>query len=68
MLDNILEESVDQHFHELIQTRHVQRRREVVDDNMAAEVMEEIGDSLWEPPEVRRYKNLVLQSHYCLCT
>lgn len=54
MLDNILEESVDQHFHALIQTRHMQRRRDVVDDNLAAEVIEEMGDSLWEPPEVRK--------------
>lgn len=53
MLDNILEESVDQHFHSLIQTRHMQRRRDVVDDNLAAEVIEEIGDNLWEPPEVQ---------------
>ncbi|GAV76319.1 Tic22 domain-containing protein [Cephalotus follicularis] len=52
-LDNILEESVDQHFHALIQTRHMQRRHDVVDDNMPAEVTEEIGDSLWEPPEVQ---------------
>lgn len=54
MLDNILEESVDQHFHALIQTRHMQRRRDVVDDNLAAEVIEEIGDSIWEPPEVKK--------------
>ncbi|KEH26364.1 hypothetical protein MtrunA17_Chr6g0470111 [Medicago truncatula] len=53
MLDNILEEAVDQHFHTLIQTRHIQRRRDVVDDNLAAEVVEEIGDSLGEPPEVQ---------------
>lgn len=53
MLDNILEESVDQHFHALIQTRHMQRRRDVIDDNLAAEVVEEIGDSIWEPPEVK---------------
>ncbi|KAK6262393.1 hypothetical protein QUC31_008209 [Theobroma cacao] len=53
MLDNILEESVDQHFHALIQTRHMQRRRDVIDDNLAAEVIEEIGDSMWEPPEVQ---------------
>ncbi|KAL6132076.1 hypothetical protein ACLB2K_070447 [Fragaria x ananassa] len=53
MLDNILEESVDQHFHSLIQTRHMQRRRDVVDDNLAAEVIEEMGDNLWEPPEVQ---------------
>ncbi|CAN4085825.1 unnamed protein product [Withania somnifera] len=53
MLDNILEESVDQHFHSLIQTRHMQRQRDVFDDNLAAEVIEEIGDSMWEPPEVQ---------------
>ncbi|XP_061337326.1 uncharacterized protein LOC133284339 [Gastrolobium bilobum] len=53
MLDNILEEAVDQHFHTLIQTRHMQRRRDVVDDNLAAEVIEEMGDSLGEPPEVQ---------------
>lgn len=52
MLDNILEESVDQHFNSMIQTRHVQRRRDVIDDNISAEVMEEMGDNLWEPPEV----------------
>lgn len=52
MLDNILEEAVDQHFHTLIQTRHMHRRRDVVDDNLAAEVIEEMGDSLGEPPEV----------------
>ncbi|PON58216.1 Tic22-like [Parasponia andersonii] len=53
MLDNILEESVDQHFHALIQTRHMQRRQDVIDDNLAAEVIEEMGDTLWEPPEVQ---------------
>ncbi|TKY45275.1 Tic22 protein [Spatholobus suberectus] len=53
MLDNILEEAVDQHFYTLIQTRHMQRRRDVVDDNLAAEVIEEMGDSLGEPPEVQ---------------
>ncbi|KAJ4951884.1 hypothetical protein NE237_028716 [Protea cynaroides] len=53
MLDNILEESVDQHFHTLIQNRHMQRRRDVIDDNLGAEVVEEIGESLWEPPEVQ---------------
>lgn len=53
MLDNILEESVDQHFHALIQTRHMQRRHDVIDDNLTAEVVEEIGDSIWEPPEVQ---------------
>ncbi|KAI4347599.1 hypothetical protein L6164_008400 [Bauhinia variegata] len=53
MLDNILEESVDQHFHTLIQTRHMQRQRDVLDDNFAAGAIEEMGDSLWEPPEVQ---------------
>ncbi|GKU89241.1 hypothetical protein SLEP1_g3406 [Rubroshorea leprosula] len=53
ILDNILEESVDQHFHALIQTRHVHRRRDVIDDNFAADVMEELGDSVLEPPEVQ---------------
>lgn len=52
VLDNILEESVDQHFFSLIQTRHMQRRRDVIDDNLAAEAIEEMGDNLWEPPEV----------------
>lgn len=52
VLDNILEESVDQHFHTLIQTRHVQRRRDVVDDSLTSEIMEEMGDSMLEPPEV----------------
>lgn len=55
MLDNILEESVDQHFHSLIQTRHMQRRRDVIDDSLPAEVIEEMGDNLWEPPEVRNH-------------
>uniref|UniRef100_A0A2P2KRJ2 Uncharacterized protein MANES_06G153500 n=1 Tax=Rhizophora mucronata TaxID=61149 RepID=A0A2P2KRJ2_RHIMU len=53
MLDNILEDSVDQHFQGLIQSRQMQRRRDVTDDSLAAEVMEEIGDSLSEPPEVQ---------------
>ncbi|XP_043715026.1 uncharacterized protein LOC122663397 isoform X2 [Telopea speciosissima] len=52
MLDNILEDSVDQHFHTLIQNRHMQRRRDVIDDNLA-EVVEDSGESLWEPPEVQ---------------
>ncbi|KAF8044084.1 hypothetical protein BT93_A2150 [Corymbia citriodora subsp. variegata] len=52
MLDNILEESVEQHFHSLIQTRHMQRRQDVIDDNLT-EVADDVGDSLWEPPEVQ---------------
>lgn len=54
ILDNILEESVDQHFNSLIQSRHVQRRGDVVDDNFAAEIIEESADSIWEPGEVSR--------------
>lgn len=53
MLDNILEESVDQHFQTLIQSRRTQRRRDVIDDNLAAEIIEESGENLWEPPEVQ---------------
>ncbi|XP_010671599.2 uncharacterized protein LOC104888360 isoform X1 [Beta vulgaris subsp. vulgaris] len=53
ILDNILEESVDQHFQSLIQSRHVQRRRDVTDDNFAAEMIEETIDSIWEPTEVQ---------------
>ncbi|PIA49160.1 hypothetical protein AQUCO_01300192v1 [Aquilegia coerulea] len=53
MLDNILEESVDQHFHSLIQSRHMHRRRDVIDDNLTAEVVEDNRDNLWEPPEVQ---------------
>ncbi|KAK2420933.1 Tic22 family protein [Trifolium repens] len=52
MLDNILEEAVDQQFHTLIQTRRIQQRQDVVDDNLVAEVVEETTDSLGEPPEV----------------
>ncbi|XP_021726754.1 uncharacterized protein LOC110693887 isoform X2 [Chenopodium quinoa] len=51
ILDNILEESVDQHFHSLIQSRHVQRRGDVSDDNFAAEIIEESAESIWEPGE-----------------
>lgn len=53
MLDKILEESVDQHFHSLIKTRHSNRRRDIADDNMASEVFEENAESIWEPPEVQ---------------
>ena len=41
----------------------MQRRREIVDDNLAAEVVEEMGDSMWEPPEVQICK-LILLSYY----
>ncbi|KAL8544116.1 hypothetical protein ACS0TY_004596 [Phlomoides rotata] len=53
MLDDILEESADQHFHALIETRNFQRRREVVDDSLTAEAVEEMGESMWDPPEVQ---------------
>ncbi|KAL0321478.1 UNVERIFIED_CONTAM: hypothetical protein Scaly_2444200 [Sesamum calycinum] len=53
MLDSILEESVDQHFHSLIETRHFERRRDVVDDSLTTEVVEEMGESMWDPPEVQ---------------
>ncbi|ERN05011.1 hypothetical protein AMTRI_Chr01g109500 [Amborella trichopoda] len=53
LLDNILEASIDQHFHTLIQNRHMQRRRDAIDDNLAAEVVEENFDNLFEPPEVQ---------------
>ncbi|XP_077227805.1 tic22-like family protein [Tasmannia lanceolata] len=54
LLDNILEVSIDQHFHTLIQNRHTQRRRNVIDDNLAAEVVEDNGENLFEPPEVQQ--------------
>ncbi|CAO2821225.1 unnamed protein product [Amaranthus hypochondriacus] len=53
ILDNILEESIDQHFQSLIQSRRVQRRRDVIDDNFAADITEESADSIWEPAEVQ---------------
>ncbi|XP_052187242.1 uncharacterized protein LOC127798008 [Diospyros lotus] len=53
MLDKILEESTDQHFHALIQTRNFQRRRDVIDDSLASEMIEETAESTWEPPEVQ---------------
>ncbi|CAL9101065.1 unnamed protein product [Musa textilis] len=53
LLDNILDASNDQHFHTLMQNRHMQRRRDVIDDNLTADVVEEYSDSLFEPPEVQ---------------
>lgn len=55
MLDNILEESVEQHFHALIQTRHIQRRRAGVDDieNLGEDVLEELGDNTIDTMEVQ---------------
>ena len=32
----------------------MQRRRDVVDDSLTSEIMEEMGDSMLEPPEVHR--------------
>jgi hypothetical protein len=52
MLDNILEASMDQHFHSMIQNRHVQRRRDIGDDSLTSEILEESADSFFEPPEV----------------
>lgn len=50
ILDNILEESVDQHFHTLIQNRALQRRREIVGDS--SDGLEDNADNTWEPEEV----------------
>lgn len=63
MLDNILEESVDQHFHALIQTRNLQRRRDIGDDSFSAEAIEEMGESNLEPLEVQIRLSTVV---YCL--
>ncbi|KAK8957494.1 hypothetical protein KSP39_PZI001506 [Platanthera zijinensis] len=52
LLDNILESSIDQHFHTLIHNRRMQRRRNIADDGFTTEVEENI-DSLFEPPEVQ---------------
>lgn len=52
LLDNILEASIDQHFHTMIQNRHMKRRRDAIDDNLTADAIEEYSDSLFEPPEV----------------
>ncbi|KAI8564897.1 hypothetical protein RHMOL_Rhmol03G0218300 [Rhododendron molle] len=53
LLDTILEESVDQHFHALIQTRR-QHRDVFHDDDSDTELIEETGESISEPPEVMR--------------
>ncbi|KAK1663368.1 hypothetical protein QYE76_051527 [Lolium multiflorum] len=57
MLDNILEASMDQHFHSIIQNRHVQRRRDIGDDSLTSEILEESADSFFEPPEVKELMN-----------
>ncbi|GFP81024.1 hypothetical protein PHJA_000245700 [Phtheirospermum japonicum] len=59
MLDNILEDSVDQHFQSLIETRNFQRRGDIVDDSLTAEAVEEMGESIWDPPEVQEVLNEV---------
>ncbi|KAI7754498.1 hypothetical protein M8C21_012823 [Ambrosia artemisiifolia] len=53
MLDDILEDSVDQHFNSLIHTRHLQRRRDIIDDNIASDLLDDNTDNVWEPPEVQ---------------
>ncbi|CAO2175157.1 unnamed protein product [Urochloa humidicola] len=57
VLDNILEASVDQHFHSIMQNRHTQRRRDIVDDSLTSEIIEESAESLLEPPEVQELMN-----------
>ncbi|KAG0486518.1 hypothetical protein HPP92_008613 [Vanilla planifolia] len=52
LLDNILEASVDQHFHTLIHCRRIQRRQDIIDDGPNVG-MEENLDSLFEPQEVQ---------------
>ncbi|XP_073526308.1 uncharacterized protein [Phyllobates terribilis] len=52
-LDNILEESIDQHFNALTQSRHVHWRRDVMDDNLPVEVSEETTNNMWEPAKVQ---------------
>lgn len=36
----------------MIQTRYLERRREVIDDDAVEEMMEEMGDPMLELPEV----------------
>ncbi|GFY84147.1 Tic22-like family protein [Actinidia rufa] len=38
---------------------NVQRRRDAIDDNLSAEMIEETGESIWEPPEVQEVLNEV---------
>ncbi|KAL6533227.1 hypothetical protein OROMI_027339 [Orobanche minor] len=53
-LDNILEESTDQHFHALIETRHIQRQGDVgIDDSLSAEAAEEMEENVWDPPQIQ---------------
>jgi hypothetical protein len=41
MSADILEGSMDQHFHSIMQNRHTQHRRDMVDDNLTSEIIEE---------------------------
>ncbi|KAH9309250.1 hypothetical protein KI387_037161, partial [Taxus chinensis] len=52
LLDDILEASVDQHFESLIQNRYIERRRELIDDDYPADIIDEYFESSFEPPEV----------------
>lgn len=52
MLDNILQDSVDQHLHALIQTRHLQCRQDILGDNLSDKAVEEMTETLLEPSEV----------------
>ncbi|KAL6508414.1 hypothetical protein OROHE_021956 [Orobanche hederae] len=53
-LDNILEESTDQHFRALIEIRHIQRRGDGgIDDSLSAEAAEEMEENVWDPPQIQ---------------
>lgn len=68
-LDNILEESADQHFHALIETRHIQRRGGGgIDDILSAEAAEEMEESVWDPPEVQKLSRCGLLICYKILT
>lgn len=49
----MLEVSIDQHFQWLIHNRYIRRRKEMVDDDFPAEMIEEHFESLLDPPEVQ---------------
>lgn len=59
LLDNILEASIDQHFHSLIQNRHKERRRDGEDSDIA-ELAEENGEDLFNRPEVKEVVNEIV--------
>lgn len=52
LLDNILDASMDQYFHSIIQNRHIQHRRNIIYESLTSEILEESADSLLEPREV----------------